>query len=304
MDVDFSTALRSAIRRSGLSLDDIARRLRDHGTPMSVSSLSNWQTGENLPERPTSMAALQHLERLLELSPGTMAQMLPPRRPRGRWRPRSVTSSRLERTWNTPVTLTRMLAKLDAVPDDLSRPSKISQHASYQIDAQGQQRSVRVRRTMLADRDNTTRLLYATRYLTLPQLPIISHVEGCSLGRFRADAVASTCLFEFVFDRPLARGELAMVEFTVQLPPGQRDTKVTLRPGPVSRELAIHVEFHPDLVPARCFGYHQATLTAPVHVIDDRHGPEIGPGFQLVQLDPPPGIVGVRWEWAKSASCV
>ncbi|WP_113694645.1 transcriptional regulator [Amycolatopsis albispora] len=78
----FAAALRAAIRARGLGLERIRYRLRDRGVPVSLATLSYWQSGRCRPERPESLAALTELEDVLDVPPGSLTRLLPPPRRR------------------------------------------------------------------------------------------------------------------------------------------------------------------------------------------------------------------------------
>lgn len=80
---EFSEALRGAISDSGLSLDRIQARLQACGVPVSVTSLSYWQSGKRQPERQRSLRAVLALEQILSVPTGSLLTLLPPPRPRG-----------------------------------------------------------------------------------------------------------------------------------------------------------------------------------------------------------------------------
>src|ERR1043165_4943475 len=140
MTSEFSTALRAAVAGSGQSLAALSRQLRARGTPASVSTLSSWQTGENHPERTASVAALATLESVLGLPSRSLIGLLPPRRPRGRWRPPARTNLPHQRMWRSPEAVERVLARLDATPDDLYIPARVSRTMKVYIDADGGER--------------------------------------------------------------------------------------------------------------------------------------------------------------------
>lgn len=71
-DSEFAERLRTAVRRSGLSLDRLATRLAERGHRISRTTLSNWQRGQTVPARPGSLAALPDLERLLGVERGAL----------------------------------------------------------------------------------------------------------------------------------------------------------------------------------------------------------------------------------------
>lgn len=80
----FAVALRAAIRARGLGLERIRYRLRARGVSISLATLSHWQSGRCRPERRESLLALEHIERVLEIPPDSLVQLLdPPRRRTG-----------------------------------------------------------------------------------------------------------------------------------------------------------------------------------------------------------------------------
>src|SRR5699024_12240495 len=58
-DERFAAELRSAIEQSGLTLTAISQRLRTRRRPVSVATLSNWQSGRSPPgdEQPLGVVA-------------------------------------------------------------------------------------------------------------------------------------------------------------------------------------------------------------------------------------------------------
>jgi hypothetical protein len=76
----FPEALRVAISRSGRSLESLRRRLDERGTPVSIATLSYWQSGRSRPQRAASLRAILHLEELLGLPAGHLMHRIGPRR--------------------------------------------------------------------------------------------------------------------------------------------------------------------------------------------------------------------------------
>ncbi|PXY30910.1 transcriptional regulator [Prauserella muralis] len=72
----FAAALRAAIRARGLGLERIQYRLRRRGVPVSLATLSHWQSGRCRPERPGSLAALRYLEEVVDVPPGSLLRLL------------------------------------------------------------------------------------------------------------------------------------------------------------------------------------------------------------------------------------
>lgn len=79
----FAPALRAAIRVRGLGLERIRYRLRSRGTPISLATLSHWQSGRCRPERTESLQALANLEEIVGVPQGALTRLLGPPRIRG-----------------------------------------------------------------------------------------------------------------------------------------------------------------------------------------------------------------------------
>ncbi|WP_231949529.1 XRE family transcriptional regulator [Alloactinosynnema sp. L-07] len=294
---EFHIILRGAIQHSRLSLEEISARLREHGTPVSPSTLSYWQNGDNQPERAQSIVAVGALEEILGQPSGSLVALIGPRRPRGGWVPRAGADVSYDKLWKAPDALHRAMSKVDAHPDDLSSPLKVSQHMSYRVDAEGHEESLRVRRLIRADRDDTRRVLFATRCSTLPKPPVVTHAEGCSPARFRADVPSATCVFEFILDRPLRAGELAAVEFALRFPPGQVDRHVELAVRRPTRDLIMQVFFDPRKLPTSCQTFWQPRSTLPSKTVQEISLDSATPMAQYIALDPVPGQYGITWKW-------
>src|SRR5699024_4436633 len=80
----FAAEMRSAIEQSGLTLTAISKLLRTLRRPVSVASLSNWQSGRSLPGGEQSLGVVAALEELLGRSPDSLADLVGGPRLRGR----------------------------------------------------------------------------------------------------------------------------------------------------------------------------------------------------------------------------
>ncbi|AUI59349.1 helix-turn-helix transcriptional regulator [Amycolatopsis sp. BJA-103] len=291
---EFGPALRTAIERSGLSLNEISRRLRARETPVSISALSYWQNGENRPERASSLAAVTALETILGQRPETLTGLLGPRRPRGRSNHRMVA---YDQVWRRPETIARALAKVDATPEELDTPHRLSQYVSFRVDESGHEESMRVRRLVRADHDGTSRFLFVIRCSSLTREPVVLFTEGCSPARFRADVPSSTCAFEFALDRTLAAGELAVVEFGVRFPPGQNGEHAQMAIYRPARDMVLQISFDPACLPRHCTAFFQPRTASPPEERGEASFDRETGTFQFITLDPLPGQYGIRWSW-------
>lgn len=294
--MDFPAALGAAIASSGRSLDELAAELRGLGTPTSASALSTWQTGTSQPERTGSLAALSNLERILGLPERGLRDLLPPRRPRGRRRVDPAAAEPVE-LWERLEPIERLLAKLDATPADLADPAPLSSRYLMLVDGNGHEREMRLTRILRAGPQGARRVLFMTRYHSLPQAPRLTRTIGCELNRFRGDAESRFAVFEFMLEEPLPPREVTMIEIGIRYPPAQSDmfTDVRVRPG--VRDLAVEVRFDPERLPARCDTFYQSTVDSERKLLRQATGVAVRPSMRVVEIDPEPGIYGITWSW-------
>ncbi|MGL4832459.1 MAG: hypothetical protein ACRCWS_07815 [Propionibacteriaceae bacterium] len=72
--LSFAETLSAAIGNQPLTLERISAKLRQVGTPTSVTTLSSWKTGRSQPTRQRSLASLRELDSILGLEPGTLQE--------------------------------------------------------------------------------------------------------------------------------------------------------------------------------------------------------------------------------------
>ncbi|KAA2261974.1 helix-turn-helix transcriptional regulator [Solihabitans fulvus] len=292
----FPDALRAAIEAKGLSLQRIQQRLSAKGAPISIAALSYWQSGRRRPERQESLAALRHLEDVLDVPAGALGALLGPPRPRGRgYGPSAVLP--IEALWHSNERLAELLAKVDTSSDALL--SRISQHDRVEIAENGGHRSLRVRQVLRAERDGADRwvLVYdgAPRGGPLPQ---VRALRSARLGQVLADESSGVLVAELMFAVPLARGETVVMEYELAYPgphyPTGDDSYCRRFRLPV-REYVLEVRFDPAARPVRC----QQFTSAP-----GERSPEFYRNLTVdawgyahaVALGFGPGVFGMRWQ--------
>jgi hypothetical protein len=294
---DFSSALRSAIQASGLSLDRIQYRLRQRGVPVTVTSLSYWQSGRRRPERPESMTALAHLEQVLGLVGGSLIGLLGPPRPRGR-RPPAARSVPLETLWRDRQLIVPLLSEMRDTTD--SGLKVLSLHDRIDIDADRCQRRMRVRQVVQAERDGVDRWVsvYDVEHPGQP-LPRIVPLRSCRLGQVAQNRDAGVHVTEWLFDRTLVRGDTLIMEFELvhsgQAYPRAGDAFTRMLRQPV-RQYIGELHFHPAAMPAFCRQYEtRADGSKPTHPRDlsvDAAG-----HAHTIKLDTGPGACCLIWGW-------
>lgn len=289
----FADALRVAIQTRGLGLERIQERLRTRGHPVSVATLSYWQTGRSQPERRDSLVALEDLEEVLEVPTGSLSALLGPPRPRGRWL-RRVDTPGIGALWPHPGDVEAAAQEVDTRWDE--RLSRLSQHDRIVIDAGRGEQSSYSRQVLRADADGPDRWVVILHLDEHDRpLPLVRPLRHCRLGRTVHRPELGLLVAELLFDRPLLRGETIITEHELvnvrPLPPATNYERKFRFPV---REFVLEVCFDPAAVPARCVQYSQlegreeVTADAAVDDVCSVHG---------VALDFGPGRYGFRWEW-------
>lgn len=291
--MDFAERLRAAIDGSGLSLEEIVEQLAQRGHRISTSSLSAWQSGLSRPSRSASRAAIAEAEGVLGVAPGALATSLgAPQARRRRERPEPDSA----RLWNKPDAVRRLLSRLGAVTDDLASPPRASRRLRLRIDPLGNHRHITIGDLIRTGAEPATRVLHLQRFPWVAELPTIVAGTGVRLNRFRGDLANGLCAHELSLDPPLGPHSTAYIEFTIVLPPRVCTSYYNLRVRPGCRDFALTIDFDPALKPTRCWGFRQAEAGAEEKLVADLSCNEAGTNYQFVQVDPAPGIYGVRWE--------
>jgi hypothetical protein len=292
----FPDALRAAIKGSGLSLDRIQHRLQLRGVTISVATLSYWQSGRRRPERPESLDALRHLEAVLRVPPNALTALLGPPRPRGRRR-RDSRLLAMDALWGS-MALANLLTSVDTASD--GHLARISQHDRVVVDATRQIRSVRVSQVLRAEQDGVDRwvLLYDWQTETT-DVPQITNLRNCRLGRMVADRNEHLLAAELLFDQELATGETLIMEYEVINPASEHTPLVDCycrRLRLPVRDYVLEVKFDPDALPERC---QQFSSPAGDVRLARRRNLAISPTGEAhtVGLGVGPGLVGIEWDW-------
>jgi hypothetical protein len=291
----FSAALHLAIEDRGIRPEEIQERLSAAGVNVSLATLSYWRRGRSRPERPESMKAVRLIEQILSLPAESLITQLGPRRPRGRWLNQPPGTIDIDRLFEHAASISKIMSELDRwMYHELTR---ISLHDLYQVGAERRERGLISRQVLRANVDRVSRTVGIFRTDDLGA-PIGVHARrNCRVGRVRSDPAFGILAAEIIFDRMLSQGDTAVIEYefesgsTVATDDYYRGFSV-----PVG-EYVLQVQFDRDAVPARCYRFERRGLHAPDQGVREVW---IGSthGAHLVSADVPPGIVGMRWEWA------
>ncbi|MBY8887067.1 hypothetical protein K7472_19770 [Streptomyces sp. PTM05] len=292
----FSEALRTAIDRSGLSLNRISSKLDERGVRVSAAALSYWQRGSNRPERADSLRAVGLLEEILDLAPNTLMTLLGPRRSRGRW---SAPSTPLPTgaLWTDSSDLDRTLSGLEKdAPRSLWAVSTVYTHLRERVATDRTLGETRIRKVVRAETDGVDRIIAVTHTDGSPTR--FEAVHAARLGRVRTDPGTGYSVAEFILDRMLNTGDTATVEYvsytaTPQGPPQNYTRHSLYRPAAV---LVLEVEFDAKAIPARCAGFYSPRRGTPEQSLGPLWiGNSNSAHLALSDLDA--GMYGIRWEW-------
>lgn len=293
LDADFACLLRTAIADSDLTLRELRDRLAARGAPLSLSSLSTWQSGTSRPERRTSLRVIEQLEEVLGLPAGRLRTALGPRSVRTR--PARGEPLLGADSWPAPQRISRLLHALDSAPVDPRQPVRVSHRLVQQVGADTL--PVRMDHTLVV----TGGTHGADRFFKLSQNepwchpPRIVDARGLRLHRFRGDPRAGSAAFEMELTPPLGPHEPGLLEFSEIEPPGSQERAFDVRVQPGLRSLVLEARFLPDDLPAEVVSTFRPTLRSPVRTLDHAEGSRVTAWWALVRVDPEPGIYGVRW---------
>ncbi|WP_132879570.1 hypothetical protein [Tamaricihabitans halophyticus] len=297
---DFAAALRSAISKSGLSLDRIQARLRSRGFPISVTALSYWQSGKRQPERSGSLAALGELEKILGVSPGSLLGLVKAPRPRG-----SASRSAEPAPPNSTLRFDRpaldaLLRRIGA-PNALAEPQQldlIGLHDSCEIAADGGQRSLTTRAVFQANADGQRSwLLVFNQDDPASPPPRLQALRNCRVGKMATDEQHGLVAAELLFDREINQHETFLIEYSLSNtgPPFPTCQNTNWREFRRKiREYLLEVRFATERTPKSCWQYQRGSSDETT----EWHELAIDPanGAHAVALDFGPGVFGIKWE--------
>ncbi|MGI5203291.1 helix-turn-helix domain-containing protein [Spirillospora sp. CA-108201] len=316
--MEFAGALRQAIQASGLTLERIRHRLGRRGLTVSVATLSYWQRGRS---RPRSRTVVVALEEILQVPAGALVELLedpapsaaPVRgavvrggaaagQPNGTERGRGVRD-----LWPDPERYACLVGQLDRSGDH--RLERLSVHDVYRLDEARRSWTLSVRTVLRAAGDDIDRVVCvhqtgcgdlaamadgdaAGAAGGVPAEPL--DVRYCRPGRIRAEG--GLVAFELVFDRVLATGDTAVIEYElgpIRLP--AHDGYDRRFSHPVHDYVAL-VQFEGDRLPARCYGFTAESSASPRRRLGELWIGTSG-SANLAVGAVRRGIVGIEWEW-------
>ena len=303
----FEQALRAAVAASGLSLDRIQDRLERRGARISVATLSFWQSGRYRPERASSLRVLAELEQVLGVDPGSLALLGPPR-PRGR--STAVADERglaASSGFGVPE-VASALRGLDTRWDEAL--TRLSTHCRLELDGCGRERLMYNRRVLRAEVDGPDRWITGYQITNSPDedsgpSPRLRVAAPHRIGRMIENPDTGLVVAEILFDRPLERGEIVVLEY-IQEPrtPLPHSTVMhTVLHAPV-RETVMEVRFDLAALPDSCYFFRTADLDPEARPQERLLRPDAIGSVLAVALSAGPCRLGIRWNWKDATDAV
>ena len=287
----FAEELRSAIEHSGLSLSVISQRLRARQRPLSVATLSNWQSGRSLPSGEQSLGAVAALEELLGRPPEALADLVGAPRPRGR----SVLPTNFVGRRSSREVFHDALEGLGFESSRQYAHERVF-HQFVTIDYSTRTQSFDTRLTVKALESGICRLP-AVHVLGKDEpniAPTYIPLEGCTVGRKVTWPERRAYGVEFIVDGHLDAGQIATFSYRVEMNAEAPDITAAMYSVPRrANDVLLEVEFRGERKPVEFERYRRTeageTLT-PLR-LDHRNRLQIG------ESRFGPGTFGLRWDW-------
>ena len=289
--VSFADVLTAAVQARGLSLERIRARLDAADAPVSIATLSYWQSGRSLPTRARSYHTLVELERILGLEVGDLTSHT------------HTSDGRTRRElfpWQTVIPVRELATQ---IIEDLG------------IEAQGRLARVTMfdHLTVRSDRTEDTQesqiLWRAERNglhrwpLVLLQdadapgpLPAIESLFGCRLGEVIEVPERHLIVAEMIALRPMQRGDHFTSGHRISFPPTSLPSfRMTRAASDRLRSVSLCVTFDERTLPRSVRGGFSAAMDAEpeehftVELADHE--------AQLVRTEAAPGVHSLFWEW-------
>ena len=273
----FHLALRTAIKRRGLTLERVRHHLARRGVPIGLATLSYWQGGTARPNSPRALRVIAALEEILLLPHRALLDLLEHTGPTG---------------WPTELP--------DLIPGFRANDLEIvARQDKVTVDANRHATSTRSRIITRARRDGVDRFFvhyYGDDAVSVDRIAL-TPLQHCRLGKVVHDAGGPAVVFELLFDQVLSTGQTWVFEFDAQHHPNYRPCREywhSVR-GSASHSL-IEVQFHPGALPVDChLAFQEGPDDEPRRVADLA----LNGDNSVHHLETAPTVswIGIRWGW-------
>lgn len=287
---EFHAAFRDAINARRLSLARLHEMLRARGNGVSMATLSYWRSGRRRPEGVQSLTALTDIEVILDVPPGTLTGLIGSTNRTGPVGPNlfPLDEQELEQA------VIEAFAAMGAEYPDTSR--ELTTHSITDVDEHGNVAHCATRSII----QSTVGTVVSIPFLQLTPgeptpAPIIEAVSGGRVAMRYSHPSGEVHGALFELDVPLTAPDTAVVEWSVDFPPGyppQRDSghAVAMK----CRELLVWTRFHVDAVP----DFIEERIDTPAGVSTTEL--DLGGRTSVHQIRRAfgPGAVGIAWTYA------
>ena len=289
----FADELRSAIEHSGLSLTVISQRLRARRRPLSVATLSNWQSGRSLPGGEQSLGAVAALEELLGRPPDALADLVGAPRLRGR----SVLPTNFVGKRSSREVFHDALEGLGFESSRQYAHERVF-HQFVTIDSSARTQSFDTRLTVKALESGICRLP-AVHVLGKEEpniAPAYIPLEGCTVGRKVTWPERRAYGVEFMVDGHLDAGQIATFSYRVEMNAKSSDITAAMYSVPRrANDVLLEVEFRGSRKPVEFERYRRTETGETISPLRlDRRG-----RLQIGESRFGPGTFGLRWDWGE-----
>lgn len=287
----FAGVLTAAIQARGLSLERIRARLDAANVPVSIATLSYWQSGRSLPTRSRSYHTLVELERILNLEPGHLTQHT------------HTADGRTRRElfeWQNVIPSRDLATQVieDLGIDMQGQLTRVTMHDLLDVDADRAEASLEVRVVWRAERHGLHRWAVVNESdAESEETQSIEPLFGCTLGEVIGVPERRLLVAEMLAPRPMQRGELFTSDYRLTFGPSSEPAYRLERAvsDPV-KVLSLGVRFDPHILPRHVFASFRATIeeeepreTIPVELARNE--------AQFVWAEAKPGVYSLSWEW-------
>lgn len=285
-NASFAELFSAAVQARNLPLERIQSRLAEAGVPVSVATLSYWQTGRSKPRRAASLRAVAELESVLRLEPGQLLRTLATSAVEP-WDPLSV--------FEPDEAARRAMADLGLGLNE--RWAHTAYHLTAVVDEAGHDRELIVRQTAQASCDGP--IHWPVVFVadgTDPGCPVVVPTTAVQVGATRELPEQQMSVTELISVPQVRRGDWMMCEYVVQWPQmSVRAHQLEWWAPAEMRELVLQVRF----------------LGAPPSTLIRRHSRRLGQSEPsesepltvtsgLVQAVIPKAAIGlhaISWTW-------
>ncbi|WP_232548740.1 hypothetical protein [Propioniciclava soli] len=287
----FAEVLTAAVQSRGLSLERLRSRLDEMGVPVSIATLSYWQSGRSLPTRARSYHTLVALEDILELPSGHLT------------RHTHTADGRTRRElfpWQSVMPVGELVTQIiaDLGIDMQGQLARVSMVDRLTINADRTEAMQEGRILWRADRNGLHRwpLVFEQDADGDSGVPTLEATFGCRVGEVVEVPERHLIVAEMLAPRVVQRGEHVLSEYRVLFAPTSapsfRLTRSSMDPV---RTVALCTRFDPHELPRRVRGGYSATMGAEPTEFTDLELTDNE--AQFVRADTSPGVHAMTWEW-------